>query len=79
MCAASSPSDIDLGCGFQLAFASGTRSMRARVVFISWSNSGSIVAAIGMKRSADWVSVIEDLGGGKYHPGASIGKHLKIR
>ncbi len=35
MCMASSPSDIDLSCGFQPALASGTRSSSVRVVAVS--------------------------------------------
>src|SRR5512140_2165323 len=48
---ASSPSDMDLGWGFQAAFASGTRSSRERVVFISSSNSGSRASLMAMARS----------------------------
>ena len=38
-CRASSPSDIDLGCGFQASLSVGTRSSTRRVVLASCSNS----------------------------------------
>src|SRR5205807_659704 len=38
-CIASSPSDIDLGCGFHAYLSAGTRSSTRRVGFTSWSNS----------------------------------------
>src|SRR5206468_1992384 len=41
---ASSPSDIDLGCGFHDSFSSGTRSSTRRVVACSCSSSRRIAA-----------------------------------
>src|SRR5204863_5708250 len=38
-CSASSPSDIDFGCGFHPSLSLGTRSSTRRVVLASLSNS----------------------------------------
>src|SRR5207244_8392478 len=46
---ASRPSVIDLGCGFQEPFPSGTRSSTRRVAAISASNSGSSSSASGIR------------------------------
>ena len=39
MCRASTPSDIDFGCGFHSSLSAGTRSRTRRVVAASFSNS----------------------------------------
>src|SRR5947209_4913178 len=46
MCPASCPRDIDLGCGFQSHFPSGTAANNLRVFSISASNSGSNLSLI---------------------------------
>src|SRR5437867_11536190 len=47
-CSASSPSDIDLGCGFHESLSVGTRSSTRRVVPASLSNSWRTAAHMDM-------------------------------